>query len=60
MRSKPYLLLLLAAFVCSSALADSDDVPADVATKLRAALKERSQVALRQDYQPALLNAASE
>jgi len=41
MRSKPYLLLLLAAFVCSSALADSDDVPADVATKLRAALKER-------------------
>lgn len=41
MRLKPYLMLLLAAAVCSGAFADSDDVPADIATKLRAALKER-------------------
>ena len=41
MRLKPYLMLLLAAVVCSGALADSDDVPADVAAKLSATLKER-------------------
>jgi len=33
--------LLLAAAVCSGALANNDDVPTDVATKLRATLKER-------------------
>jgi thiol:disulfide interchange protein DsbC len=38
---KPYLVLLLSAAVCSGALADSDDVPADVSAKLRATLKER-------------------
>jgi thiol:disulfide interchange protein DsbC len=41
MRLKPYLVLLLSAAVCSGALADSDDVPADVSAKLRATLKER-------------------
>jgi len=41
MRLKPFLILLLAATVCSGALADTDDVPADVAAKIRAALKER-------------------
>jgi|KBSMisStandDraft_5_1062788.scaffolds.fasta_scaffold75703_3 thiol:disulfide interchange protein DsbC len=41
MRSKPYLMLLLSAAVCSGALADSDDVPADVGARLRATLKER-------------------
>ena len=41
MRLKPYLMLLLAAAVCSGALADSDDAPADVSAKLRATLKER-------------------
>jgi thiol:disulfide interchange protein DsbC len=41
MRLKPYLVLLLAAAVCSGALADSDDVPAAVSAKLRATLKER-------------------
>jgi thiol:disulfide interchange protein DsbC len=41
MRLKPYLVLLLSAAVGSGALADSDDVPADVSAKLRATLKER-------------------
>jgi thiol:disulfide interchange protein DsbC len=41
MRLKSYMLLLLALAVCTGALADSDDVPADVATRIRATLKER-------------------
>jgi thiol:disulfide interchange protein DsbC len=41
MRFKPYFVSLLAAAVCTGALADSDDVPADVAAKIRAVLKER-------------------
>jgi thiol:disulfide interchange protein DsbC len=41
MRLKTYLMLVLAAVVCTSAFADSDDVPADLAAKLRATLKER-------------------
>lgn len=41
MRLKPYLMLLLVVAACSAALADSDDVPADVAAKLRTTLKER-------------------
>lgn len=36
-----YCALLLAALVCTTALADSDDVPADIAAKIRATLKER-------------------
>jgi len=41
MRLKLYLMLLLSAAVCNSAFADADDVPADLAAKLRATLKER-------------------
>jgi len=41
MRLKSYLTLLLAAAACTGAFADSDDVPADTAAKLRATLKER-------------------
>jgi thiol:disulfide interchange protein DsbC len=41
MRLKSYLMLLLALAVCTGALADSDDVPADVAARIRATLKER-------------------
>jgi len=41
MRLNPYLVMLLAAVVCTGAFADSDDVPADIAAKLRATLKER-------------------
>jgi thiol:disulfide interchange protein DsbC len=41
MRLKHYILLLLAVTVCATALADSDDVPADVAGKIRATLHER-------------------
>jgi thiol:disulfide interchange protein DsbC len=42
MRLKPYLTLLLAAAVCAGAMAaNTDDVPADIATKIRATLKER-------------------
>ena len=36
-----YYALLLAALACTTALADSDDVPADVAAKIRATLHER-------------------
>jgi thiol:disulfide interchange protein DsbC len=41
MRLNPYLMMLLAVVVCTSAFADGDDVPADFAAKLRATLKER-------------------
>lgn len=41
MSLKKYGLALLAAFVCSPLFADSDDVPADVAGKIRATLHER-------------------
>lgn len=42
MRSKPYLMLLFAFAACTGAMAaNTDDVPADVATKIRATLKER-------------------
>src|ERR1700742_1195448 len=42
MHFKPYLTLLLAVVVCTGAMAaNSDDVPADIATKIRATLKER-------------------
>jgi len=41
MRFKPHLIMLLAAAVCGGALADSDDVPPDVAARIRAVLKER-------------------
>src|SRR6185312_4014298 len=41
MRLKLYWMLLLAAAVCNSAFADADDVPPDLAAKLRATLKER-------------------
>jgi thiol:disulfide interchange protein DsbC len=41
MRLKPYLMLLLALTACTGALADSDDIPADAATRIRATLKER-------------------
>ncbi len=41
MRLKHYIVLLLAVTVCATALADSDDVPADIAAKIRATLHER-------------------
>jgi thiol:disulfide interchange protein DsbC len=41
MRLKKYGVALLAALACATVLADSDDVPADVAGKIRATLHER-------------------
>lgn len=41
MSLKKYVPLLLAAVVCTPLFADSDDVPADIAAKIRATLHER-------------------
>jgi thiol:disulfide interchange protein DsbC len=40
-RLEKYALLLLAAVVCTPSFADSDDVPADIASRIRATLHER-------------------
>jgi thiol:disulfide interchange protein DsbC len=40
MRRKHHVVLLLAVVACTAALADSDDVPADIAAKIRATLHE--------------------
>jgi hypothetical protein len=41
MRFRQFGVLLLAAVLCSTSLAAEDDVPADIAAKIRATLHER-------------------